>query len=615
MGSDTASNHNRTIATKGTEHVARTPGAIDVCQGPDKPAPFPNEIPTTKLAPNNTQKTKIGGKEIWIEKGDIGVPGQSDAMHPSHSVGIASGKPHRGEAHPVTVSTDVVAEGDGVVRTDDTTTQNSANTSGFVDGSALGEGKDGVEENLDLKCAIIKLTGKNTPAGMDKTSGNVTTGGSKGAARELGWPGKKSKVDAFYLEILAGGTLEFESTREDQTKDPCVKDPDCPRPDKSTGKNHTSWTYSHQDPWQDKTEDATGKTLTLSGDWTNYGPQGVKKAAKEVGTSAVDRVVGSALKTHGGHTGGASLDTFLKLWRARKNPGVLNVSASGCSGTKLANIKILPAEVFSLKYSVDFAKTNKAPSAGASVDKLKTLFDKLKRVKQLIDTVQSFGGGGTSAHVARDEASRRGGKKQTKKTAGVELGFQYVELTEEKKGAFGDLYTPALVNRKWSLKIFLTVFDVTLRFTIPLAQFLTALGPVVAGTVRLLRIRADLVLTLNVSLTFDLAVGRDEYDFPTKHGGSATLKVTFTAALKLSVANVNIMTLSAAAPASVTGQIRLGDKPEVLMTAQITGKVQINLTCTFFESSRWFEKKCKPYTPEWSKASYDGTKFPLFSAK
>lgn len=134
---DTASNQGKAIATKGTAHISRTAGPTDVCLNPPVPAtaPFANFVPTTRLGAGQTIRTKIDNQPIWTTKGVVGP--LSDPTHPPFVVGNVSGKPYQMEAKPITGSTNVFAEGGGLIRTNDPTFQNAMNTTGFVDGSAV----------------------------------------------------------------------------------------------------------------------------------------------------------------------------------------------------------------------------------------------------------------------------------------------------------------------------------------------------------------------------------------------------------------------------------------------------------------------------------------------
>ena len=120
----------RSVATKGTHHMARHT-APDVCKLPDgKPKPFANYVLTTKLAKGQTTRTKIAGAPIWTAAGEVGP--LSEPAHEGVGGGVVSGT-YRLEAKPTSFSGDVIVEGNGVVRMFDTTLQNHGNCPGIVD--------------------------------------------------------------------------------------------------------------------------------------------------------------------------------------------------------------------------------------------------------------------------------------------------------------------------------------------------------------------------------------------------------------------------------------------------------------------------------------------------
>jgi RHS repeat-associated protein len=126
----TASNEDRTICTKGSDDVAiATSPDMCIVPGTPPPQPFPNKVPTSRLAKGATTTTFIAGQPIWTAAGELGPP--SNEAHAGTKGGATSGT-YRGEAKPTSYSADVFAEGKAVVRVDDTTTQNHANTVGVV---------------------------------------------------------------------------------------------------------------------------------------------------------------------------------------------------------------------------------------------------------------------------------------------------------------------------------------------------------------------------------------------------------------------------------------------------------------------------------------------------
>ena len=124
----TTSNQKRTVATKGTRHVAY---AImpDMClpKGKKKAQPYQNWVESTKLARGATETARIGGQPIWTDIGELGPP--SEPAHAGVDKGLVS-KTYCAEATALSYSPDVVFEGHRAVRTDDLTAQNHANTVG-----------------------------------------------------------------------------------------------------------------------------------------------------------------------------------------------------------------------------------------------------------------------------------------------------------------------------------------------------------------------------------------------------------------------------------------------------------------------------------------------------
>lgn len=122
-------NEGRAVATKGTPHVAVNTRP-DICLLPDgKPKPFPNHIETKRLGVGKTVKTFIAGHPIWTQVGELDPP--SEPAHEGVNGGQTNGI-YRGKCTPTKWSKDLFAEGNLVVRTDDTTAQNQGNTDGKV---------------------------------------------------------------------------------------------------------------------------------------------------------------------------------------------------------------------------------------------------------------------------------------------------------------------------------------------------------------------------------------------------------------------------------------------------------------------------------------------------
>ncbi|MFO0756254.1 MAG: glycosyl hydrolase 108 family protein [Byssovorax sp.] len=131
MPASTTTNDQKDIATKGTLHVAQAT-APDVCKVPSMqmaPMPFPNYVTSTKLTKGATTKSFIAGFPVWTSIGELGPP--SEPAHIGTGGGVVSGT-YRDVATPTSYSKDVFFEGNPVVRLNDTTNQNKANTVGIV---------------------------------------------------------------------------------------------------------------------------------------------------------------------------------------------------------------------------------------------------------------------------------------------------------------------------------------------------------------------------------------------------------------------------------------------------------------------------------------------------
>lgn len=117
---------NKMVASVSTAHTAVSPGPTDVCKTPAPPAPAPIPIPypnvavTTTMGPGYTTKTLVMGTPMYTKKSKIAI---SNGMQPGVAMGILSNK-IMGMAPPILTSTDVKAEGGGVVRTLDKANSN-----------------------------------------------------------------------------------------------------------------------------------------------------------------------------------------------------------------------------------------------------------------------------------------------------------------------------------------------------------------------------------------------------------------------------------------------------------------------------------------------------------
>ncbi|MDI1437282.1 PAAR-like domain-containing protein [Polyangium sorediatum] len=610
--SQKVSNQKRTIATQKTKHKPRAT-APDVCKLPDnKPAPFDNWVLTDKLQ-NGTVFTKIGDSPIWMRAAQVGPPSQP--AHAGVNKGVVSGT-YCAEARATSWSPDVLTEGKEVVRTNDTTTQNHGNTTGIVDGRALGEALPDPNAFVKLRCAISALEGETVAEG---------DGADKSVVRKLGFPGGQKGNEPYYLEILEGDKVTFTSTRVDVTVDPQTQDPVCGR----VGAKHTEWTWTRaggsmpplkQGPFKgkkykltettgkklgDTINDATGgkvnpKVVAVAniikpgGGTTTFGNATVAREGKDapppkIGegqTTATGRTVGGAF--------GSSM-AFIAYWNSRNDPLIFEVTATACSGSKKATIRAFPATP--IKLSLQFGTAGKSEGEYTSTERVDDPI--VTRVKKGMESVKSI------FDALKKVAEIAGRDFDFEMFVGVSCGceIRYVACKEEKKGLYGTQYTPALVGRKWKFWFGASpLLKVGVKWPISLINFVApGLGEGAATILRKLGVKLDLVFGLEFSLSVTFSVGQDEYDYWTDTGRTTEVKITPSIALELQ-AGIKLVTLRASWVH--TGSIKFagGDKKGVLLQLSITISAVLELSMIAFED-RWFAKEFKS-APDWGKIKY-----------
>jgi hypothetical protein len=126
----TASNQDRVVCHTGErlEAVADVPDVCTHTVAPPLYRPYANWVGLTELRRGSTA-TWIETEKIWLAKSTLGPP--SYPKLPDPRIGKVSGT-SRAEAVATSRSPDVFVEGCPVVRANDTTTQNHANTTGIV---------------------------------------------------------------------------------------------------------------------------------------------------------------------------------------------------------------------------------------------------------------------------------------------------------------------------------------------------------------------------------------------------------------------------------------------------------------------------------------------------
>ncbi len=199
----------------------------------------------------------------------------------------------------------------------------------------------------------------------------------------------------------------------------------------------------------------------------------------------------------------------------------------------------------------------------------------------------------------------------------VEFELQYVECKKEH-GYYSTIYTPARVNRKWSLTIgFDPLISVQGNIKISLMTFLPGLGPAMAKVINYINRKyptfaADLVFGFKIAYSCLYTVGQDEYDAPSNTGGKGKITIELSMAIELTLIGIKL-TFKAAFPAEVSLGLFLGDKPKVLLQLVLEGSIKSTFTIILFPDS-WYEWEVAKAEPDWLKWEPDAKRVDLLPA-
>jgi Domain of unknown function (DUF4150) len=596
---DTASNQKRVIATKGTQHVATTKGATDAAIDPSSGAraSFMNLVKMPKLYPG-TCRTFIAKHRIWTTPHRVGPV--SEPPHPPFVKGVCSGT-HIQEAKATSYSLDVLAEGNGVVRTNDMTTQNHANTVGYVDGSAISDKAAADEAFLKKQCTITKLTGVNE-AEIEAPEG--LSFGKKTGARNLGYPGKEQAgVPPYYIEILSGTEVKFEVTRKDITT-PTPGPPHCWKQSE-----HTKWLAKRTGEGATEAKPAQGvdkftvgsaltklhieavegwsdassakKEATKGGQWSpttvsRKGNPGPLKTKTDTRVSATAKVDGAL----------TSIDAAIAYFVYKYNPVNVSVEAISCGAARKAEIRVFPkskvkVEV-SLTASVGATNTTEAymnGGRGQGARAIKAAQKSLAKLRDVADSVKKL------AALAQKTVS-------IDFCVDTKLSFElnYKPCTEEKLGRYGRQYTPAHVGLVWKLSFSSPMLiGFSFRLSMSILNFVApCLGEAAATGLRRLGIKIDLFFQADLSVPLTFSLGQDEYDYWTSTGVEVAIKPTFFFGIDVA-AGIDLVVLGVKIPISLSAAMTISDKPKVLWQLQPKGELKVIGSLTFLKDS-WFEK-------------------------
>jgi hypothetical protein len=572
---DTTGNQDVAIATNGSSHVP-TAGPPDVCLLADKktPVPFPNFVASSGNVQGGTTNTFIVDQVVWTQPAVVGPP--SDPAHAGVGKGVASGT-YRDEAKATSWSRDVKMEGSFVVRTGDGTTQNKANTTGNVMGAPLAAKADAAAEYKKLLCTIVKLDGECRHG------------------RKLGLRAGAKKGEPNYLEILGGDVVKLEVERKDVHLDP-------PGPGNCTEGIHTKWVATRSASGEkEKVEkkEQSKDAFEVSGKLTQITGFGAKanEGSVEVGkTKVAEKSVGDFSKRSDGEAdtykrfdspnraggsdgryrenGGRSVEKGLpvpgnmpwpvpkrvmtganndllkaaRLWRALTDPPTIIVSASACSGSKTATLKVFPFGPFKLDLMSD---------------KIEKLADRIKRAAQLGEKLGNAFGQPVKLRFLEGPAltfsceykelkknylSKPAAPLAAARKAAQSLAASHPGAVSAVKGyaanhasasralsaakAKGKHLTSTKmlyrvqVRRSWKLEFkFECLVAASLQFTVPLANFLGVAGAVVAKIVKLVGLEGNFFCKFQLEFNPSGNVSWNEYDV---WGGAVKSEVVFT---------------------------------------------------------------------------------------
>jgi hypothetical protein len=611
---DTVSNHDLAVVTKGTDHLATTQGATDVCFDPPKqvPAPYEHFVPSTQLGAGQTTKTMIVGQPIVTKVGVIEPPANG---HAGVGGGVVSGT-YNDNAKPTGSSPDVKAEGNLVVRSTDTTTQNSANTTGAFTPPQLKPTLDADKGAQLDRCTIVKVIG-------------ICAGDGDGHGRALDFPpNAKRDGDGYYLEVLSKDTVTLTATRKNAIQ---AGGPVCPPA------LHTSWLVVRSGGGEEgRTEPFVNKdVLVLEPAWfkiksldvgagkmkdfiTDGQKDKVNEEAKKnvpldakeqevadrranIAAGGQDKGIGASKRQYADQRDAnlrqperdkltkeqqeSNASTFkyaasaavtaaklYQMWKYQENPVTLQISAFGCSGAKNVTLKSFPVD------KIEFDMFSEKIVANVA------------RLKAMADIVEKFS----------ETLSKGRCKFKFLEGPNLTLSIQYKELTHDGKGI-----VKSQCNRTWSLSIGFEKFvEITAEFKLPLLNFLGLLGAAAAALAERFGAEGNLYFKIVFVVAPKMSGSWDEYNEWTMNGFSFEVKLTFELGVDIKFGKYVEFKAYAYAKCSLEGKDPKCLKEELINFA-VEGEIQfgvkaiatVNLWGFSYDSPNW------EYKPEWAKFS------------
>jgi len=494
---NTAGNQDNAIVTNGSTHTATTKGSTDRCyvKAMTEAYNFPNHIKSKGNVRNGTTNTTIACHPILVKDAHLGP--KSGPAHVGEGGGVTS-KTYIDVARPTTYSKDVRAENLYVVRTNDATTQNKGNTTGYIEGDPLKAKASYESEYAKLACTLVTMTGFCVHG------------------RSIGrWPGKggRDREGNYYLEVLGGDEVLLSATRRNLIHQ--ASGPRC-------AKGHSSWKTSRKyQATAPMDEDKSGvdayevpkrmlkypevifnevrvmgTTLQRTGDLReseikDYRDLSVRAEHKDPGR-ANDMMPQRHSRPDQKHlVDMKNQKSFIKaalMWNAIKDPPEVTVKAGSCNGDMRVTLKVLP-------YS--------AVSFNLIDDKIEQRVKVLKDALQFAEKLAAMFNQRIYVQFLRDPD--------------LELTIEYKELKEDRparKIGFVDVDAcyAVQVRRSWALTFgFNPFFLVKLKFLFPVANLFGVVGALVAKGLEKIGMRADLAVTVDFSFNPKGKITWDEY--------------------------------------------------------------------------------------------------------
>lgn len=582
-----ASNQGKGIVTAGSGHIATTSGATDVCVNPnDFPptkSPFENYVSSALLV-NGTRHTLIQNRPILTRRGKLGP--ESDPPHPPYITrGNAPGEPYRQEARPTSGSADVVIEGSPIVRTNDSTSQDMENTSGYMDGSNLSANVLSEEEYLTKICTIYNF------------------GATCEHGRKLGLYSPTSK-QGNYLEILSGDSVTFWADRHDTTTTPPLNDPIC-----KMGNVHTKWTITRAKLFgiPEMVQYGYGNTFTLAGDITTVSMWTLMGMSESTGTLAGAGAVKDQSDEAAGKTRALKLSTstfvsplqWIMAWSLRNNPLTITVEAIACTGSKTGTVKLFPVEGIKARLFGEIADD--------VTDRIKNTLGQIRKVTEIVNAVTRRVG------LGELEAELMG-------SPFVEFELAYAECTKVD-GWFRDtIYTPARINRTWCISLgFDPLIALGITVSFPLGNLLPWIGPTVQTLVNkvneyypgALDIKAQFGIEIGVSVYGSF--GQDQYDYPYIRANPTKLTTNLSIGIYAEVAGQAILQGGISFPGEFFFEYEFMPRREVLLGYLMNGAIQLTAMITVLPDTMitW---ESPPIEPEWARVEFHEWRWDLIDA-